>query len=149
MADHARETITLAFIAAVTGLTTTGANVFRDRDTEAQPLQKDEVPGLTVEDDGEPAELITMDASGILERTMAIRVSAHVKALDHAATLNKILKEIEIAVAAASMGGAKYAYPSLIGQRQNAAGGDTPVVRQDFNFTLLYYTAQSAPDAAL
>jgi hypothetical protein len=56
MADHVREQIAVAALAAITSLTTTGANVFRDRDTEERPLQSTELPGLVVSDDGEPSE---------------------------------------------------------------------------------------------
>src|SRR3990167_11017929 len=110
MADHVREQISVAAIAAVTGLTTTSTRVYRDRDTDAQPLQDVEVPGLVVEDDGEPAEDVTVDVAGVMERDMRLELTAHVKALTPSPTLNKILKEIEIALAGASLGGAKYAH---------------------------------------
>jgi hypothetical protein len=85
-----------------------------------------------------------------MERQMRLRITAHVKALTgYSALLNKILKEVEIALAGASLAGAKYTHLSEIGARESSAAGDTPVVRQSFNFNALYYTAQNAPDVAL
>lgn len=150
MALHVREQIAQAIVTAVTGLTTTGARVYRDRDTEARPLQASELPGLTVEDDGEPAETIVIDSSGLLERDMRLKITAHVKASSgYSAQLNLILKEVEIAMAAASLGGAKYAHLVEVAARETAEAGDTPSVRQAFTFGLLYYTAPAAPDVAL
>jgi hypothetical protein len=151
MADHVREQITVAAVAALTSLATTGANVFRDRDTSEKPLQPDtEVPGLTIEDDGDPAERITIDQSQVLERRMRLRVMVHVKATSgYSSTLNQILKEIEIAIAGASLGGAKDAALVEVGQREVSQAADKPTVRQAFNFELIYFTAANAPDIAL
>lgn len=151
MADHVREQIAVAFIAAITGLATTGARVYRDRDTEAEPLDPNtELPALVVEDDGDPAEIITLGNSRILERQMRVTVTAHVKALSGASTqLNQILKELEIALALAPLGGAKYSVIASVAQRESSAAGDQPAKRQSFGFDLLYYTQHDVPDVAL
>jgi len=150
MALHVREQIAVAVKAAITSLTTTGANVFRDRDTAERPLQSGEVPGLLIDDNGEPAETITVDASGLLERAMRLSIEAHVKATSgYSAQLNLILKELEIALAGASLGGAKYAHLVEVGAREKSEAGDQPTLRQVFVFELLYYTAPGAPDTAL
>lgn len=153
MADHVREQITVAVVAAVTSLSTTGTRVFRDRDTAERPLSGEastsELPGLVVEDDGDPSEIVSLGVGRILERRMRIKISAHVKASSYATTLNQILKEIEVALAAASLGGAKCAVLMEVGAREVSEAGDTPVVRQAFSFEFLYYTTHSAPDVAL
>ena len=152
--DHVREQIAVAALAALTGLTTTGTRVFRDRDTEERPLQPSatptEIPGLLVDDDGDPAELITIDLSQILERTMRLRVTAHVKKLaGYGAELNQILKEVEVAMAGAVLAGAKSSRIIEVGPREKAEGSDQPTLRQAFVFELVYYTAAGAPDIAL
>lgn len=150
MALHVREQIMVAMAAALTSLTTIGANVFRDRDTGERPLQASEVPALVLEDNGEPAETVTLGAGGIMERTMAVRVTAHVKAASGtSAQLNLILKEVEIALAGASLGGAKYALLRQVGQREVSEATDLPTLRQAFDFDVLYYTARGTPDVAL
>jgi hypothetical protein len=69
MANHVREQIVTAVVSAVTNLTTTGANVFRDRDTDENPLHVGELPGLVVEDDGDPAEIVSIGIGRLLQRT--------------------------------------------------------------------------------
>jgi hypothetical protein len=150
MADHVREQIVVAVQAAVTNLTTTTTHVYRDRDTTERPLQAAELPGLTLEDDGEPAEIVSLGVGRVLERTMKIRIVAHVKATSgYSAQLNLILKEVEVALSAAALGGAKYATLVSVEAREAAEGGDQNAVRQAFLFDLLYYTAHNAPDVAL
>src|SRR4051812_3471185 len=141
MALHVREQIAVAVLAALTSLTTTGARVYRDRDSAEHPLQSTEVPGLTLDDNGEPAETVTLGTSGIMERTLRLRVVAHVKASSgYSALMNLILKEVEVALNNASLGGAKYAQLAQVGAREISEGADQPIVRQAFDFDLLYYT---------
>lgn len=150
MALHVREQIAVAVLAAVTGLTTTGARVYRDRDTEERPLQSSELPGLTFDDDGEPAEIITLGTGRILQRLMRVRIAAHVRsASGYSATLNLILQEVEVALAAAALGGAKYCALIEVAARDVSEAADITVVRQTFTFELPYYTAHDAPDTAL
>lgn len=150
MADHVREQIVVAAVAAVTGLATTGSNVFRDRDTDERPLQATELPALLVDDDGDPAEIISIGQGRLLERTMRIRITAFVKsASGYSTLLNTILKEIEIAIAGAALGGAKYALLALVDPREVDESGEKSAVRQAFHFDFYYVTAHNAPDVAL
>lgn len=154
MADHVREQITAAAKTALTGLTTTAARVFRDRDTETNPLQPGasptEVPGLTIDDDGDPSELVTIDAQAILERRMRLRVTAHVKAgSGYSSLLNQILKEVEIAIAGATLPGANDPRLVEVAAREVAEGAEQPTVSQAFIFEIVYFTAAGAPDIPL
>jgi len=150
MPAHVREQIASAAVTALTGLATTGARVFRDRDTEASPLEAAELPALVIEDDGDPAEIVSLGQGRVLERRMRLTVTAHVKALSgYSAALNEILKEVEVALAGAALGGAKYAALAEVGARELSEAGDAPAVRQAFVFEFLYYTAHNAPDVAL
>lgn len=150
MALHVREQIAAAVVTALTGLGTTAANVFRDRDTEANPLQATELPGLVVVDDGDPSEVISFGLGFTLKRDMTLAVEAHVKAGSGAGTtLNQILKEVEVALAAAALGGAKSAELAEVAAREVSEAAETPTMRQKFTFRLTYYTARSAPDVAL
>jgi hypothetical protein len=150
MANHVREQIVAAVVAAVTNLGTTGANVFRDRDTDENPLQALELPGLVLTDDGEPAEIVSLGIGRLLHRTMRISFVAHVKAASgYSAQLNQILKELEVAIAGASLGGAKYASLVESAAREVSEGADKNAVRQAFIFEFFYITAHNAPDVAL
>jgi hypothetical protein len=150
MADHVRETIMVAALAAITGLSTTGARVFRDRDTDERPMQSTELPGLVPTDDGDPSEVISLGNGRLLERRMRIAIAAHVKAASGYSTqLNQILKEIEFALSAAALGGAKWTTLVQVSTREVSEGGDTPALRQTFTFEFFYITAHDAPDVAL
>jgi hypothetical protein len=150
MADHMRQQITAAAVAALTGLSTTGARVYPDRDTAAKPLVATELPGLVIVDDGEPAEIVTLGRGRLLERKMALRVDAHVKSeTTPAATLNAILKECEIALASANLAGAKFCTLAEVRGREVSEASETKTVRQSFVFEVNYITSHTAPDVAL
>ena len=107
MALHVREQIADAAVTALTGLTTTTTRVYRGRDTEARPLQADEVPGLVIITGGEAPEIGSLGVSRIIERRMRLLVTAHVKAASgYDSTLNLILKECEVALAGARIASA-------------------------------------------
>ena len=149
MADHVKQQITAAFVSAVTGLSTTGSRVYQDRDTEERPLNADELPGLTVDDGGAAHVIAAKGVARLLERVMRVRVQAHVKAgSTPGTTLNQILKEVEVAVAGASLAGAKYATLVEESEREVSEAAETRTVRQAFVFEVLYYTAHDAPDVA-
>ena len=150
MALHVREQIADAAVTALTGLTTTTTRVYRGRDTEARPLQADEVPGLVIITGGEAPEIGSLGVSRIIERRMRLLVTAHVKAASgYDSTLNLILKECEVALAGATLGGAKSAHIAEVGDSEISEGSDKPVASQLFVFEFFYVTAHGAPDVAL
>ncbi len=150
MADHVAEQIADAVVSAVTGLTTTGARVYRTRDTEERPLQENEVPGLNVMMGGESPLISSMGIGRLLERVRLIHIDAHVKAASgYDSTLTLILKELEIAIAGASLGGAKYGHIEEVGEIEVSEGADKPIAKQRFTFAFTYFTAFNAPDVAL
>lgn len=147
MATHLREQITAAVVTALTGLTTTGARVYRAR---ARALQDTELPGLIITGGSESPAISSMGNGQVLERTMRVMIAAHVKAVSsYDTTLNLILKEVEIALAAAALGGGKYATPADIAEPEISEDGEKPVARQVFTFEVLYYTQSGVPDVAL
>jgi hypothetical protein len=149
---HVREAITQAVVTAITSLTTTGANVYRDRDTDEHPLKETEVPGLIVtDDDGERIETVSLGVSRLLDRHMPVHITAHVKASSgYSSDLNKILKELETALGStAALGGAKSVELTSVGGRESSRAGEKAAVRQTFTFEFFYVTAHNAPDVAL
>jgi hypothetical protein len=97
MADHRAEQIIAAVATAVTGLTTTGANVERG---QLWPYGSDRAAALTIAQgpvdplDGQPMALVTA--------RLEVRIIAHVKATTATvdSTINQIAKEVYIALMA-------------------------------------------------
>lgn len=96
MADHRAEQIAAAVLTKLTGLTTTGSNVFRSR---ATALAVKQLPGLVIRLVEE--SVIDSDVLGTVQRTLALDVVGYVSVADESTietTLNKIRKECTIAL---------------------------------------------------
>lgn len=147
MALHIREQITAAVAAAVTGLATTGARVYRARD---RALQDADLPGLIVRGMGEAVDISSLGINRLLDRTMRVEIAAHVKASSgYDTTLNQVLKEIEVALVSANLSGGKYISPIEIGDPEISEEAEKPVARQIFVFEVPYFTQAGIPDVAL
>jgi hypothetical protein len=97
MADHVAKQLLDAVIAAVTGLTSTGANVFKNR-PDGRPLRSTELPGLLVYLGGEDVQLADVGGS-ITQRTQRIRIGLRVKSTEGSDdTLCTIRAEVEAAL---------------------------------------------------
>ena len=93
---HGDAQIHAALVTALTGLATTGANVFDD---ETTPIPEASLPALRVLDDGVgQIEYATQKAPRTLLRTQGYTVRALVKAANAKASINTILGEVEAAV---------------------------------------------------
>ncbi len=91
---HKRKQIRDQIKTVLTGLTTTGANVFASR---VYPLKASQLPGLliyTVEEESEPG------GSRAIDRMLTLAVEGHVKAIGGAIddTLDLIAEEVEAAI---------------------------------------------------
>lgn len=103
MPDHVRKQIRAAVVAAVTGLTTTGTNVFVSR----QPrIEDDEYPCLLVYTLEEESEIDTMNRPRGLERSVDVAIEAVEKGTTGVDdTLDTIAKEVEAALGNNLLGG--------------------------------------------
>lgn len=147
MTTHVRKQIRAAAVTALTSLTTTGSNVF---DSLAYPLQDNQLPALRIDYGTENAQIASMGSSRLIERTLELKVEACVKQLStYNDTLDTILKEVEIAIAAnQNLGGAKYV--QLVSVAPELSGeGEKPMARYTMTFEVPYFTALGAPDVAL
>jgi len=98
VADHVRKQLREAVALAVTGLTTTAANVFQSR---VYAVREAELPCLLIYTDSESSEDATIYAA-TEERSIRVRVEGLAQAtasLDD--TLDLIAKEVETALSAA------------------------------------------------
>ena len=148
MADHVRRQIRVAAVAALTGLSTTGARVYASR---VYPLQDADLPALRIYTQEEAVQLASLGVSRRRERTLDLVVEACAKAvsgLDD--TLDQIQKEVEIALDANQGLGGLCKYVELKGVADALEGeAEKPVGVKRMVFEVLYYTALGAPDTAL
>lgn len=93
---HGLAQIHAALVAALTGLTTTGAHIFDD---ETTPIPDTSLPALRILDEGEPEiEYATQKPPRTLIRSARFTVRGLAKAADAKATLNAILADVEVAL---------------------------------------------------
>tara|TARA_Y100000114_G_scaffold52740_1_gene48144 strand:+ start:446 stop:868 length:423 start_codon:yes stop_codon:yes gene_type:complete len=85
-------------VTALTGLTTTGSNVFRSR---VYPIAEGKLPGICIFTATDESEYATTNPPRTLVHLLTLTVEAYVKAnVNYDATLDTIQSEIETALAA-------------------------------------------------
>jgi hypothetical protein len=148
MADHLRDQIITAVATLVTGLTTTSTRVFIDEDN---PLEDADLPGITILQIGESTEAMTLGRPREMQGLLDLEITAYAKRLPSQADVRKqvntICKEVQIALANTSPGGAKYGTLvqtdfELYGDAEKPAG----MARMRWQF--LYRFDEDAPDVA-
>lgn len=148
MADHIRKRIRAAALAALTSLTTTGANAFASR---VHPLQDSELPGLRISTPDEQVVAQTFTPNTLQERTLQLVVEACVKAVSgYEDTADLIVKEVETALAAnQTLGGLCHSVQLREISTELSGDAERPIAAATMTFDVVYYTTQSAPDTAL
>lgn len=145
MANHVRKQLRDAVVSALTGLATTGTNVFGSR---VRPLEDSAIPGLLVFLTDEDSQDVTVSDPVLQERLQEVRVEGYAKAdtaLDD--TLDQIAKEVEVALSATlTIGGKKI----LLGYDGCSAEldekGEEPTGSITLRFKAQVYTAAGIPD---
>lgn len=147
MANHVLRQLRDNSKTALTGLSTTGSNVFVNR-SEDEPLQDSELPALRLYLRDSDAKILTMGVGRDYERSARLEVQACVKKLaTFEDDLYQILKEVEIAMSSGSIGAKRADIVSVL--IEDDAKGEKPVAVGHFTFELVFYTALGAPDAFL
>jgi len=138
---HARQLIREQVATTLTGLTTTGSNVFQSR---VYPLQDANLPALLVYTKEESSEIITMGSTRALERLLTLSVEAYVKSNNNSDdTIDTISEEIEAAIGADTTLNNKAKDVFLISTDINYVGeGENPVAVATLNFLVNYCTAE-------
>ncbi len=94
---HLRNQIRDAVVTRLTGLSTTGSNVFRSR---IYPLENNKLPGLCIFTKSEATTFDTLTRPRSISRVLEIGVEAYVKAIsNYDNTLDTIAVEVEEAIA--------------------------------------------------
>jgi len=145
---HARTAIRSAIVTALTGLTTTGTNVFGER-----AFPTDKLPCLQVITGDEPEIVESLNSSPILERHLHLLVRCIAKAkmptLD--ITLDNMLAEVEIALNSA--GTLSNKVKDISAPKSIEYGGDDtleqPVAIAQMTFEVIYFTKAGTPGTSI
>ena len=142
---HRAESIMEAIVAAATGLTTTGANVYRAR---VYPLEISDIPALLIwqGEDSAETELLGDEVISLLEVHIDAIVREPTTQID--TTLNKIREEVTVALMADYKLGLAYVAgimeqsadePELSGE------GDSPIAQMRTNWNVTYQHSRTDP----
>lgn len=145
MPNHVRQQLRESVATAVNNLTTTGARVFQSR---VYPLQETDLPCLLVKTESERIDYQTVHSPTLQEREITVTIDAIARATNNLDdTLDKICKEVEIAINASS----------LIAKDVQLAGtnmdqsivGNQQVGMATMIFRMKVYTLSNAPDVSV
>ena len=148
MANHVRQQIREYFGTTLTGLTTTGANVYESR---VYTLQEDTLPSLVIYTKSESSEPIVIGTDRVMSRELSVVVEAYCKATSNFDdTIDTISKEVEEAIAAdRTLGG--LAKDTFIESTDidYTGDGEQPVGYVTLTFLTNYYVQETNPDIAV
>ena len=148
MANHIRQQIRERVGTTLTGLTTTGSNVFQSR---VYNLENAKLPAIIIYTKSEDSELLEMGSIRTLQRNLSLVVEAYVKAnTNFDDTIDTIAKEVEAAM------GADVSHNSLARDTfldsteiNYNAEGEQPVAVMTMVYNINYLTTEATADVAL
>ena len=148
MANHVRQQIREKIGATLTGLTTTGSNVFESR---VYPLENANLPALIIYTKEESSEPIVIGTQRVMSRELSVVVEGYAKATSNFDdTIDTISKEVEEAIAADRTldGLAKDCYLESTEIEFNGEG-EKPLGYVSLTFLTNYYVQETNPDVAV
>ena len=148
MANHIRQQIREYIGTTLTGLTTTGSNVYESR---VYPLENARLPALIIYTKSETSEPIVIGTDRVMSRELAVVVEGYAKATsDFDDTIDTISKEVEQAIAADRTldGKAKDTYLESTEIEFNGEG-EKPLGYVSLTFLTNYYVNEQNPDVAI
>ena len=148
MANHIRQQIREEFGTTLTGLTTTGSNVYESR---VYPLENGSLPALIIYTKSETSEPIVIGTQRLMSRELSVVVEGYAKATSNFDdTIDTISKEVEAAIAADRTldGLAKDTYLESTEIEFNSEG-EKPLGYVSLTFLTNYYVKENAPDVAV
>ena len=146
--SHVRQQIREYFGTNLTGLTTTGSNVFESR---VYPLDNTRLPALLIYTKSEASEPIVIGTDRVMSRELSVVVEGYVKSTTNFDdTIDTISKEVEEAIAAdRTLGGlAKDTYLESTEIEFNSEG-EKPLGFVSLTFISNYYVKEKNPDVAV
>ncbi len=145
---HVRQQIRERVATDLTGLSTTGSNVFQSR---VYPMEGAGLPGLIVYTNSETTDLEGTSSGRNLVRVLDVVVEGYVKATSNSDdTVDTIAAEVETAIANDSTINS-LAKDSILATTEIELSGDAeqPIAVVRMTFTVVYVTADNAPETAL
>jgi hypothetical protein len=149
VANHVRRQLREAVATVLTGLATTGANVFQSR---VYPAQASELPCLLIYTNSEASTVITIQRPGVADRVLQLQVVAVARVTsDLDDVLDGICKEVETALAMPVAGLAALSKSIALTSTEIELDGTVEklVGKATMNFEVNYFTAENAPDVAI
>ena len=144
---HLRQSIRERIATDVTGLSTTGSNVFQSR---FYPIEDASLPCLLVYSTSEESEVTEMASPRPITRTLNVVVQGVVSATQPDDTLDTISKEIEVALAADvninDLANNSYLSGTEI---EFNADGAKPIGTVMLNYVVEYRNVDNAPETAI
>ena len=148
MANHIRQQIREYFGTTLTGLTTTGSNVYESR---VYPIENTKLPALVIYTKSETSEPIVIGTDRVMSRELSVVVEGYAKATSNFDdTIDTISKEVEEAIAADRTldGLAKDTYLESTEIEFNGEG-EKPLGYVSLTFLTNYYVQETNPDIAV
>ena len=148
MANHIRQQIRERAGTVLTGLTTTGTNVF---ETRIYPLSNTNLPALAIYTKNETSEPIVISTNRLMSRELELVVEVYVKQTSNFDDeVDKICKEVEIAISADTTinGLAKDCFLQSTSIEYNTEG-EKPLTFASLTFLTNYYVNETRPDIAV
>ena len=144
---HLRQSIRERIATDVTGLSTTGSNVFQSR---VYPVEDGSLPCLLVYTTSEESEVDTMESPRQMKRLLNVIVQGVVGATTPDDTLDTISKEVEVAIAGdvTINSLAKNSFLSST-EIEYSAEGAKPIGIVRLNYVVEYRNLDNAPESAI
>jgi len=145
--SHVRQQIRDDIVTTLTGLTTTGSNIFRSR---IFPLEETNLPALCIYTKSETSEYDTIGLPRSVNRILDVAVEAYVKGVsNYDNTLDTIAVEMEEAIAAdITLGGLAKDAQITAFEADFAGDGEQPVAVGRFTVTVEYRTVENDVETA-
>ena len=145
--SHVRQQIRDDIVTTLTGLTTTGSNVFRSR---IFPLEETNLPALCIYTKSEASEYDTIGLPRSVNRVLDVAVEAYVKGVsNYDNTLDTIAVQVEEAIAAdVTLGGVAKDAQITAFEADFAGDGEQPVAVGRFTVTVEYRTVENDVETA-
>lgn len=144
---HIRKLIRDNIASTLTGLTTTGANVFQ---TRVYPISSGSLPGIAIYTKSETSDFITMTRPRIVSRVLTVSIEAYIQgASGYDNLLDTVAKEIEVALCVDQTRGGYAKDTRLINFEAEFSGDpDQPVAYATLTVEVEYVTIEGNPEVA-
>lgn len=145
---HVRKTIREYFGTQLTGLTTTGSNVFESR---VYPMQAAKLPAIIIYTTTETSEETAFSSKRVQTRMLSVEVQGFVRAISNFDdTLDLIAKEVEVAILDdPTLGGLAINTELTNTQADYSGEGEQPVGTIRLTFDVQYRTETGQPETAI